>query len=248
MGIDYLNTNYHSSALPIGKLNPQTGLNTYCAVSAFDNYFSPPNPFSSSSFADMDFMSIMMQQQSFLTMLFANSPTSFDLGLPEFNKGSSENMDKKISSMKLSKEACKQIDEMSKRLNMSSKDLKGLIYSESGGNPQAVNKHSGATGLIQFMPKTAAALGTSTEALKRMTAEQQLPYVEKYLKMSKKNAGFDANHQLSAGELYALVFMPAKAKKEVLCSSGTKAYSLNRGLDRNRDGRITITELGSRIA
>lgn len=39
---------------------------------------------------------------------------------------------------------------------------------------------SGAIGLIQFMPSTAKGLGTSTSALKQMTAVDQLAYVEKY--------------------------------------------------------------------
>ena len=34
-----------------------------------------------------------------------------------------------------------------------------LIYYESGWRPNAVNPKSGATGLIQFMPSTAAGLG-----------------------------------------------------------------------------------------
>src|SRR5690606_22727031 len=36
---------------------------------------------------------------------------------------------------------------------------------------------SGAVGLIQFMPATARGLGTSTEALARMSAVEQLDYV-----------------------------------------------------------------------
>src|SRR5215813_9792931 len=39
---------------------------------------------------------------------------------------------------------------------------------------------SGAVGLIQFMPSTAAALGTSTEALAKMSAEAQLDFVRQY--------------------------------------------------------------------
>lgn len=44
-----------------------------------------------------------------------------------------------------------------------------------------VNKVSGATGLIQFMPKTARSLGTTTEALKLMSNVEQLDYVKRYL-------------------------------------------------------------------
>lgn len=51
----------------------------------------------------------------------------------------------------------------------------------------------GATGLIQFIPETAAALGTSTEALARMTYAQQMVYVEKYL-MEMKPLLKTANH------------------------------------------------------
>lgn len=48
-------------------------------------------------------------------------------------------------------------------------------------NPAIVNKISGATGLIQFMPKTARGLGTTTEALKKMSNVEQLDYVKRYL-------------------------------------------------------------------
>lgn len=41
---------------------------------------------------------------------------------------------------------------------------------------------SGAVGLIQFMPGTAQALGTTTSKLKGMSAVEQLDFVEKYFK------------------------------------------------------------------
>ncbi len=44
-----------------------------------------------------------------------------------------------------------------------------------------VNKISGATGLIQFMPRTARSLGTTTDALKLMSNVEQLDYVRRYL-------------------------------------------------------------------
>lgn len=44
-----------------------------------------------------------------------------------------------------------------------------------------VNKVSGATGLIQFMPSTARSLGTTTDELKKMSNVEQLDYVQKYL-------------------------------------------------------------------
>lgn len=44
-----------------------------------------------------------------------------------------------------------------------------------------VNPVSGATGLIQFMPRTARSLGTTTESLKLMSNVEQLDYVRRYL-------------------------------------------------------------------
>ena len=121
------------------------------------------------------------------------------------------------------------------------------MNSESGIKSDAVNKQSNATGLIQFMPKTAQGMGTSVERLKKMTPLEQLDYVEKFLKTTKKQAGFSENAKLSAGQLYALVFMPAKAKQEVFTTKGEKAYNWNKGLDLNKDGKITMTELGQRV-
>lgn len=46
---------------------------------------------------------------------------------------------------------------------------------------RVVNKISGATGLIQFMPRTARSLGTTTDALKLMSNVEQLDYVKRYL-------------------------------------------------------------------
>jgi len=58
--------------------------------------------------------------------------------------------------------------------------LANVINFESGGNPQARNPYSSATGLIQFITSTANRLGTSVDALYGMTGRQQMAYVEKY--------------------------------------------------------------------
>lgn len=137
--------------------------------------------------------------------------------------------------------------EVSKRIGCSPDALMGMMYSESGLKPTAVNKNGGATGLIQFMPKTARNMGTTTAAIKRMSAEQQLDYVEKYISSAKKSAGFKKDDKIDAGTLYALVFLPAFAKRNVLTSRGEIYYKANAGLDRNKDGQITKQELGQRV-
>ena len=58
--------------------------------------------------------------------------------------------------------------------------LANVINFESGGNPQARNPSSSATGLIQFIKSTASRLGTSVDALYGMTGQQQMAYVKAY--------------------------------------------------------------------
>lgn len=139
------------------------------------------------------------------------------------------------------------VKQVAKNINCDYSDLLAVINAESGLNPQAVNKHGGATGLIQFMPATAKALGTTTEKLKNMSAVEQMDYVEKYLLMNKRATG-NSNKKLSGGDLYSLIFLPARANRDILCTTGEKYYSWNKGLDINKDGKITKAELSQRVA
>ena len=49
-------------------------------------------------------------------------------------------------------------------------------------SPSIRNKGTKATGLIQFMPKTAIGLGTTIDELAGMTQVQQMDYVYTYFK------------------------------------------------------------------
>ena len=75
------------------------------------------------------------------------------------------------------------VEAMAGRLGTQPEYLLAVMSFETGGSfsPGIRNgAGSGATGLIQFMPATARELGTSTEALARMSATEQLEYVERY--------------------------------------------------------------------
>lgn len=139
------------------------------------------------------------------------------------------------------------VKRIANNLNCNYKDLLAVMNAESGIKTTAVNKSTNATGLIQFMPKTAQGLGTTVEELKKMTPVEQLDYVEKYLTQTKRQAGFSSDKQLSGGELYALVFRPAKAKTGIFATKGEAAYKLNSALDLNKDGKVTMSELGKRV-
>jgi murein DD-endopeptidase MepM/ murein hydrolase activator NlpD len=137
----------------------------------------------------------------------------------------------------------REVDAMAQRLGTKPEYLLAVMSFESGLNPKAVNGDSGATGLIQFLPSTAHGLGTSTDALKGMSAEQQLQYVERYFQQ------YEGKLNTLEGVYTAVLSGSARPDPNTtLFSSGTVAYSQNRGLDFNADGRITSGEATSAVA
>src|SRR3546814_642119 len=84
-----------------------------------------------------------------------------------------------------------EVEAMAARLGTKPEYLMAVMSFETGASfspAQANNAGSGATGLIQFMPNTAAGLGTSTAALAQMSSVEQLQYVEQYF-MERAGAG-----------------------------------------------------------
>lgn len=141
------------------------------------------------------------------------------------------------------------LEKVSAALGVRSNDLMAIFKQESGVDPKAVNKTSGATGLIQFMPATAQRLGTTTEALREMDAVEQLDYVYKYFKMTGVGNG-------TLGDLYMAVFMPKYVgypDDTPLGQSGAagfsgKVYAQNAGLDHDRNGVITVADVKNSVA
>lgn len=107
---------------------------------------------------------------------------------------------------------------------------------------------SGAVGLIQFMPSTAAALGTSTTALAAMSGPQQLVYVENYFRPNK-------GRLKTLSDVYMAILWPGaigRPETFVLFDKADKThpkrYLQNAGLDFDRDGKITKREAADRPA
>ena len=110
-------------------------------------------------------------------------------------------------------------------------------------SPSIQNPRSRATGLIQFVPATAAHLGTSIDSLKSMTAVDQLTIVQQYLKPF-------AGRMSSLSDVYMTILFPAavgEPDSRVLFVSGTVAYEQNSGFDTNNDGQITKAEATSLV-
>lgn len=124
--------------------------------------------------------------------------------------------------------------------------LVGVMYFESKLNPAAVNPVSGATGLIQFMPSTAKSLGTTTDALKLMSRQEQMKYVYEYLKPYRCK-------MKSLVDVYFAVFFPAaigQPRNAVLQTSKLKASTIakqNPIFDTNKDNAITVGEVSDYI-
>lgn len=128
-------------------------------------------------------------------------------------------------------------------------DLMACMAWESDNtfSPSILNKAgSGATGLIQFMPTTAVGLGTTTAALARMTAEDQLNFVFKYFRPFK-------GRLRNLGDVYMAILWPGgvgQADSYVLWEKGKRptTYRQNAGLDVNKDGRITRAEAVQKVS
>lgn len=144
--------------------------------------------------------------------------------------------------------------DISKKLQIDPDDLMGIMAFESNGiDPSCVNS-IGATGLIQFMPSIAMGLGTTTSALAKMSAVEQLDYVYNYFK---GYAGQIHNIQ----DAYMVVFMPIAVGKDNSYKLGIKGsteqlapglsygavYSQNYGLDIDGDGVITKAEAAQQV-
>lgn len=131
------------------------------------------------------------------------------------------------------------------RLGLDPNYIGAVMSLESGFNPKALNKQGGASGLIQFMPATAVNLGTTAEALRAMSAIQQLPFVEKYYQAAGRGVRSD-----TPGDYYMATFMPAyvgKPAEFVIAERGMPVYDQNAGLDVDGDGTLTVGDVWAKI-
>jgi hypothetical protein len=123
--------------------------------------------------------------------------------------------------------------------------LMGCMAFESGESFSSSVKNaagSGAIGLIQFMPATAKGMGVTTVWLSRLTAEEQLDYVEQYFKPY-------ASKIKSLNDMYMAILLPkyvGKPDSSVLFSGGI-SYRQNSGLDKNKDGLVTKAEACQKV-
>jgi hypothetical protein len=128
-------------------------------------------------------------------------------------------------------------------------DMAKVAFAETGMNPRAVDSRSNAGGLIGFMPQILTGLGwTGTpEEFRQLSATQQVPYVERYYR---PYAGYLRNE----GLVYTANFLPSRLPRAatsddsfVVSQRGDPYYDVNRILDRNGDGAISVGDLRQHI-
>ncbi len=134
----------------------------------------------------------------------------------------------------------KKLQEVCSALGVKPIHMKTVMMAESGMNPKAVNPITGATGLIQFMPRTAQGLEISTDELRSMDSVAQLDFVQDYFKDY-------AGRLNSAEDLYMVTFFPmalGKADDWVLQTSELSAELIARQNPVISQGEEKITVSG----
>jgi peptidoglycan hydrolase-like protein with peptidoglycan-binding domain len=142
---------------------------------------------------------------------------------------------------KMSPEFRSELWRVADRLGLDAGYIAAVMAHESGFNPSIINPHGGATGLIQFMPDTARAIGTSQTELRAMSAEAQLKWVERFFRPYAKTMRKDV-----PGDYLMATFMPAfvgKPAETVLFSRGETGYTVNSAFDHGGKGTITIADV-----
>lgn len=133
-------------------------------------------------------------------------------------------------------EFVQKVKDMAGRLGVKPEWILAVMKNESNMSTTAKNPNGGATGLIQFMPATAKGLGTTTEALSKMSGVEQLKYVEKYF------APF-AGKIKSGTDLYMATFWPAGVgKPDSYNIGGAEVARVNKIFDLDKNGQITAGE------
>lgn len=136
--------------------------------------------------------------------------------------------------------------------------LAAVMSGESGFKPSIKNPLPGqtASGLIQFTESTANSLGTTTAAIRAMGAVEQLGLVERYYKRA---FGGRAVSLLRPADYYAAVWgngvgkpldavLARESDPRTRNGGADNLYSLNKGLDVNKDGEIRLQDLADHVA
>lgn len=153
---------------------------------------------------------------------------------------------KKTTVAQLEPEFIIESKKVASEIGSSYEDFMRSMSFETGGTFCACQKSgaSNAVGLIQFMPKTAQNIGTTSKELCDMTRTQQLSYVLKYFNSVRGSKKLD-----SLENIYMAIFWPAAIGKgsDYQLELSKAQYDANKGLDINKDGKVTVAEATTKV-
>lgn len=136
------------------------------------------------------------------------------------------------------------LKEIADRLQTRPEWLLQVMAFETAGSFDPAKRGPGtATGLIQFLEKTAKSLGTTTEALAKLSATDQLDWVEKYFAPFKGQLdSLGANYNAVAGGFRRGM----TDESTVYSAKGSPIeFAANQGWNTNQDEKITRGELAA---
>lgn len=156
-----------------------------------------------------------------------------------------------IWSAKVSKEFVLKVQDIAKKLQMPTEGANWLMACmafETGETfSPTIKNGAGAPyyGLIQFGKAAATDCGTTVEALLKMTAEEQLEYVYKFFKPY-------TGKLKTLSDVYSRIIWPVavgKPEDYVIFDNKVRptAYVQNKGLDIDRDGKVTKAECAAKV-
>jgi hypothetical protein len=141
----------------------------------------------------------------------------------------------------------KKVRKVARKLDVPAEWLMAVMYAESSFDASIVNrKGSKATGLIQFTPITAKDLNTTVDKIRNMNHVQQLDFVYEYLRRVRKRYG--DFHSLT--DLYLAILYPRALAQDycyVMYEKPSITYTRNIGLDENKDGQVTVSDIDHRM-
>src|SRR3989338_2559649 len=175
------------------------------------------------------------------TIIPSSSPIQdVKLGTVTINSIADEQMKIDIQKGKYDLPFLVKVENVARELGINPIHLMAVMRFESAGtfDPAKQNPTTKATGLIQFLDKSAAAVGTTKDELKQMTQVQQMDFVQKYFQQFTLRPN-------NLGDVAMAVIWPkaiGKSDSYVLFSEGSGAYSANKKLDRDDDGDVERSE------
>lgn len=135
------------------------------------------------------------------------------------------------------------VKEISPRIGLDPNWLMAIMYFETAGTfSPSITNSLGYVGLIQFGASARKTLGVTKEQLQKMSAVQQLDYVEKYFNIYK------GRYKSYVDAYFAVFFPPAIGKPDDWIIQGgglsaKKIYDANPAFRQVKDGKLRVWEV-----